>query len=525
MTKLTEYLHRLELLDLITLQQREPEPVYTFKHIFTQESVYSSMLLSDRRALHQQVGEVLEDLYVHTPLTGGSDNQDSNETALLLAHHFEQGGDRTRSIKYLKQAAAKAKASYANQEAKTLYDQLLELTEENDLQTQWDILADREQVADRLGLREQQAQDLEALRQLANLMADNIRLAMSYNRQATQLDKISQYQAANEAAEKGLTYAKRANNERLKAQSLNLLAWSAWRRFDYPQVKVYAEQALNALHVTSDPLNQINSLLHLGKASYRLGQYDIALEYIQAVQELAQLVDNPDSEANAHLILGWIYQRLGYYDKAETEFQAVLEKRQITGDKYGQATALSHLGWVAYDKNEYEKGLELCQQALEMSCMIGDRENEAYSLAGLALNYEGQNQPQLAYEHYYQALQIHQEIGATTLVIFDQTRLAHLALQANNDKTARQNTEAVTAWILDGKAQQFWDPWSIYLSVYQLLSALGEADTARQLLNEAHTLLEQRATQISDEKLRHCFRNRVTVNREIIEAWQIENQS
>ena len=525
MTKLTEYLHRLELLDLIALQQREPEPVYAFKHIFTQESVYGSMLLSDRRALHQQVGEVLEDLYVHAPFVEGKNNQDSDETALLLAHHFEQSGDRVRAIKYLKQAAAKAKANYANQEAKTLYDRLLELTGENDLQTQWDILADREQVVDRLGLREQQAQDLETLQQLANLMADNIRLAISYNRQATKLDKISQYQAAAKAAEKGLTYAKRANNERLKAESLNLLAWSAWRRFDYPQVKEYAEQALDALHAIGDPLNRINSLLHLGKASYRLGQYDIALEYVQAVQELSQMIDNPDSEANAHLILGWIYQRLGYYTAAEKEFQAVLEKQQITGNRYGQATALSHLGWVAYDENEYKKGFEYCQQALEISRSIGDRENEAYSLAGLGLNYEGQNQPQLAYEHYYQALQIHQEIGATTLAIFDQTRLAHLALQANNIKIVRQNMEAVTAWILDGKAQQFWDPWSIYLSAYQLLSALDDTETALRLLNEAHTLLEERAAQISDKKLHYCFMNQVTVNREIIEAWQTKNQS
>ncbi|MDM8527915.1 tetratricopeptide repeat protein [Anaerolineales bacterium HSG24] len=525
MTKLTEYLHRLELLDLIALQQREPEPVYALKHIFFQESAYGSMLLSDRRALHQQVGEVLEDLYVHPPLGGSNDNQNSNKTTLLLAHHFEQGGDRARSIKYLKQAAAKAKATYANQEAKMLYDRLLELTGENDLQTQWNILADREQVSDRLGLSEQQAQDLETLQQLANLMADNLRLAISYNRQAAKLDKISQYQAAAEAAKKGLSYAKQANNERLESQSLNLLAWSAWRRFDYQQVKEYAEQALNALHVINDPLNRINSLLHLGKASYRLGQYDIALEYIQTVQELSQMIDNPDSEANAHLIFGWIYQQLGDYSTAEKEFQSVLKKRQITGDRYGQALALSHLGWVAYHENQYEKGLDYCQQSLEISHAIGDRENEAYSLAGLALNYEGQNQPQLAYKHYYQALQIHQEIGATTLVIFDQARLAYLALQTNNVETARQNIETVIAWILDGKAQQFWDPWSIYLTAYQILSALGESDIAHQLLDEARTILEQRADQISDQKLRHSFTNRVTVNREIIEAWQTENQT
>ena len=56
----TGSLQQLQALDLITLKKSEPDRRYAFKHIFTQESVYKSLLRRDRRLLHQQIGQALE---------------------------------------------------------------------------------------------------------------------------------------------------------------------------------------------------------------------------------------------------------------------------------------------------------------------------------------------------------------------------------------------------------------------------------------------------------------------------------
>ena len=53
MTKLVEHLQTLEKFDLIGLQMSEADLEYAFKHVFTQESVYQSLLRTDRRQLHQ----------------------------------------------------------------------------------------------------------------------------------------------------------------------------------------------------------------------------------------------------------------------------------------------------------------------------------------------------------------------------------------------------------------------------------------------------------------------------------------
>jgi class 3 adenylate cyclase/predicted ATPase len=512
MANLMETLNDLEKLDLILLQKSDPDLEYAFKHVFTQESVYDSLLLSDRRRLHQHIGEVLEDML--------ASELDENENALLLAHHFEQSGDRQRALKYLGQAAAGASKSYANQEAKTLYQRALALLKAEDYAERWDILAGQEHILDRLGEREQQADTLTQMQTLAGLLADEARLATTHNRRAIYFDKISEYQASAEAAEVGLSIARRSSNEHLQAQSLNLLALAAWRRFDYNQVQEWALQALEVLKIVGDLATRITSLFHLGRASYRLGQYDMALHYIQAARDLTRDMDNQEGAATSHLILGWIYQRLGDYEAAAGQFLAKLKIRRIIGDRYGEATALSHLGWLAYDQRNPQAGLEYCHQALVISYDINDRENEAYALSGMGLNYEQQGQLDLARANYQAALAIHQDIGATTLAIFDQAGLARIALDQNNLSAARDYITPVANWVLGGNAQKFWDPWTIYQSSFRALTALGEAETAHTILKEAHTLLHERAGKISDEYLRDCFLNKVAVNREIEQAWQ-----
>ena len=519
MTKLVEHLQTLEKFDLIGPQMSEADLEYAFKHVFTQESVYQSLLRTDRRQLHQQVGEALERLFAPA-LNSENQAEAPDDLPLLLAYHFEKSSDTERALKYLKIAAAEAYAAYANQEAAELYSRALALLADKDYANRWDLLAEREKVLDRLGERDRQATQLTLMQTLAELIADDTRLATTHNRRAAYFDKISEYQAAAEAAEVGLRVARRSGNRRLEAQSLNRLARAAWRRFDYPAVQKWANEALDALKIVGDPATKTTSLLHLGRASYRLGQYDMALEYIRAAQDFTKYTDDHESAAVADLILGWIYQRLGDYDLAEKHYQLTLEKRRVIGDRYGEATALSHLGWLAYDQQKSPTGLHYCLEALDISQSIGDRENEAYALAGLGLNHEQLGNLEVTRSNYEEALFIHRDIGAITLAIFDQASLARIALALQDHAAARKHITVVAEWILAGNAQQFWDPWSIYLSAYQVLVALTETETARKILDEAHALLQQRAKAISNDDLRRRFFEKVAANREIEQAWQ-----
>lgn len=517
MNKLDAYLDALEAIDLISRQQDRPEPMYAFNHIFTQESVYQSLLRSERRRLHQQIGEAMEALYFASP---DIPERKREELAPVLARHFQLSGDTARALKYLKMAGDRANREYANQEARDFYSQALQLLPEKEYRQRWEILAGREQVLDRLGAREDQVADLTNMQLLAEILQDEASLSETHNRRASYFDKVSEYQDAASAAEAGWQLARRSGDPRLQARSLNLLALSAWRRFDYEAVKKWANQALDALRVAGIPEERLVSLLLLGRASYRLGQFDAALEYVQAARTLAAQTGDVENEISSELILGWIFQRLGDPQTAARHYQKVLNMRQEIGDRPGEAIALSHLGWLACDQGRYADGLALCRQAAELSRSVGDLENEAYALTGLGLNAEAGGDTGTAEEAYRQALAIQEKIGAVPLATFNRVRLAWLYARQNQPALARQYLEPVIDWIRAGHGQQFWDPWAIYLTAYRTLLSLGEDGKARSVLEEAYRLLHQRAEKIGDAEIKRRFLTEAASSREIIQAWR-----
>jgi tetratricopeptide (TPR) repeat protein len=104
-------LDTLEARGLIRLAAAQPELEYLFRHALLQDTAYESLLKQERRALHQVVGEALEELY---PDRVG-------EMAAVLARHFEQAGETDKAIDYLKQAAKFAIDRNAITEAYELY--------------------------------------------------------------------------------------------------------------------------------------------------------------------------------------------------------------------------------------------------------------------------------------------------------------------------------------------------------------------------------------------------------------------
>ena len=104
-------LDTLESKGLIRLATIDPELEYLFRHALVQDAAYESLLKQERRLLHRQVGEALEQLYPERHA----------ELAALLARHFEQADDPERAIEYLIEAARYANERNAVAEAHDLF--------------------------------------------------------------------------------------------------------------------------------------------------------------------------------------------------------------------------------------------------------------------------------------------------------------------------------------------------------------------------------------------------------------------
>ena len=117
--RLSGILAELEAHGLIDEKSLHPEPAYVFKHALTQEVAYSTLLAERRRGLHRQAGAAVEELY-----------QDRlAEHYETLAHHYVEGREWTKAVRYLEKAGDKAGAAYANADALRFYARALDVCE------------------------------------------------------------------------------------------------------------------------------------------------------------------------------------------------------------------------------------------------------------------------------------------------------------------------------------------------------------------------------------------------------------
>ena len=93
---------------------------YRFTHALIQQYLYDDLGAGERRLLHAEIADALENLYA---------NQ-TDEIALQLAHHYEAGGNAEKAIDYLVIAADSAFRGYAQTEAISAYTHALELGEQ-----------------------------------------------------------------------------------------------------------------------------------------------------------------------------------------------------------------------------------------------------------------------------------------------------------------------------------------------------------------------------------------------------------
>ena len=115
--------HRLEGLerqDLIRTETVEPDLEYTFKHPLIQEVIYNGILKSDRRGIHEQVGQAIEDVL----------RDRLPEFYERLAHHFQQGRSLGKAVDYLIKSGEKALQRFSLDESNRYFQQAYDLLAE-----------------------------------------------------------------------------------------------------------------------------------------------------------------------------------------------------------------------------------------------------------------------------------------------------------------------------------------------------------------------------------------------------------
>jgi DNA-binding SARP family transcriptional activator len=376
-----------------------PRTALSFRHSYFQRAIYESLSVIQRQALHRRAARALVELHRVRPQILSEE----------VAYHFEQAGD-PQAITYLKEAAEQATARYRYRHAMALTTRALAALDRfqpGDAATRFDLLIAREALLSRLGRRADQADDVAAIRRLAEHLQDTARIAQANVREANWRSITGDHEGARTAGERALALYRADGDQEGEAQALRELGFTSWTSGDYGSALTYVRDAL-ALH-------------------RRLGNVE---GEATALHNLAEI----------HRTLGSPQQALSQYQNALNLYWARQDQRRQGLTRYGMAHALRQLGDLASAAIHYHRALEHFEAA-------GDRlmmSRAHHALAGL---HRQEEKIPAAQEHLQQALAITRSIGYGLGIAYGLVALSDLQAQQGELAAARTHLHEAITWL------------------------------------------------------------------------------
>ncbi len=240
--ELRSILDNLQAAELLYLTQLFPDLEYTFKHALTHDVTYKGVLHKRCRDIHARIVNALEKLYADR----------LGEQVERLAHHAVRGELKEKAVDYLQQAGRKAAARSALADARSWFEQALELLnslpESQDLMEQaFEIRLELRPVLRQLGEVRKMLEHLREAEALAERLNDDRRLGRVCGLMTTVLSTLDELEEALVMGTRAVEISTRAGDSRLRIMTKSCLEQAYYYRGDYEHVLESATGNLAAL--------------------------------------------------------------------------------------------------------------------------------------------------------------------------------------------------------------------------------------------------------------------------------------
>lgn len=349
---LDAWLGLLQQRELVRLEERtEDDEEYVFEHALTRDVAYNALLRSERRRLHGQVGEYIEQHYANS-LEAYLDD---------LSHHFYNSAFAVRALHYLPQSGDRAARIFSNQQAVLYYKRALEKADEVETETPAEVSQDL--PAARLGI-------LKGLTAVQALVGDRegleygkrrLKLARETGDDESMLD--ASFMLGRQYTELGQFDEAQGYWDLVLQEYENREAWDAVRDTEfgifnffiiqgrYDRAVEHIERAVEIQRekLEFDAMYQCAVTSNLAAMYEAVGRFDDALETCnEAVRLLDELPEDDPMRARLACfpwgVRGSAYRNVGRLDEALEAYQRTLDGAQATGDKATETEVRHWLG-------------------------------------------------------------------------------------------------------------------------------------------------------------------------------------
>jgi predicted ATPase/class 3 adenylate cyclase len=389
-TTLEQRLHDLVNAAIILPNTDEDQPAYQFKHALIREVAYGSMLFVHRRRLHARVAAAIEQIY----------GDQIEEQHALLAEHYRLARLTDRAFPHFLEAARRAQARYANDEAIKLYQQALATAP-------WQTHADTplelakaaiiyENLGDVLALTGEYSAAREQYGELLGMYNQHDLAGYAVQRAGLQrkIGGTHEHEGRLEVALLWLahatetieTYRTIPPTDAMQHEHVRVLSDIGsvyFRREDLKQAQHYLEQALAAVAPQGMEEEQAQILNRLGGIAYTRGNMQVARYFVQ--QSLAASEQRGDLVGQAKVLnnLGNLTGMQGLFEESIRYALRAIEINERIGNRRELAITMNNIGWAFYDMENYQEAHNYFSQAVKQAVEIHDKYHQMLALLNL----------------------------------------------------------------------------------------------------------------------------------------------
>ncbi len=382
-------------LDLVTLDSVEPELVYLFKYIITQQVAYESLLYATRARLHEAIGRFIEqneadNLQAHYP---------------LLAFHYEHSENDMKKRDYLTKAGEMAQAEYANSAAINYYQKALPLlTGAERVATLLKLGAVQEVVGEWESADATYEDALATVRELT----DSAFQSQTHVAKGELLRKQGKYEQATEWYLLGEGLAESADD---RAKALICRGTLNAQQGNYDTAQSLYEESLALRRQEDDKLNSAKVLNNMGIVARFQGEYERSRQYHQEALDLRRAAQNRWGIAASLNNLGNVTVDLGDLDAARVYLEEAVTFQREIGDQWYLANALNNLGNVVREQQDTPAALALYRESMGINRELDDRWALAYLLEDVGMLFAS-SEPERALTLAGAASTVREQIGS-----------------------------------------------------------------------------------------------------------------
>jgi tetratricopeptide (TPR) repeat protein len=358
-------LRSLERLDLIRARALQPDLEYIFKHALTQEVVYNGLLKKERRAIHERIGLVMEQLF-HDRLP---------EFYETLAYHFKQSQSIIKAVNYLMKAGEKSLKRYALEESHQYYREAFNLLSNKTEKAKEDELLLIDLIIDwamvfyyRADCKGWEKIFLD-YKTLAETLGDKERLGMFYAWLGFSLWFREKYTNSYEYLCKAIQIGEDINNQKVIGYGCTWLCWTCAELGLFDEAITHGKRAQKIAKILgSDQYLYFKSLAALANTYIYKGEIKKALDAGQMMLDYGHKHSNIRSISLGHTYIGYSHFIAGDYPLAKTYAQKAV---QISVDPLYSIGSNLLLGFSHAFLGEFEKIGETAKQEWEFMQEVG----------------------------------------------------------------------------------------------------------------------------------------------------------